>query len=164
MAIKAPPPKRGFIARLLGDERAPDQGPPSHGVPMLAQWLPYRSFDAKHEIFYQTDSIGFALEVAPLVGADERTGEILAQFLSEAMPSSSRLQILAFQSPRVGQTIARYALPRYAAGGVHKKIAQHRSAAAGRRCVEFAVQGCAVPRAPAPLRSLGFIQAGEGHT
>ena len=126
MASKAPT-KQGFIARMLGDERAPDQGTPSHGVPMLAQWLPYRSFDRKNEIFYQTDSIAFALEVAPLVGADERTGEILAQFLSEGMASASRLQILSFQSPRVGQTIARYALPRYAAGGVHKKIAEHRS-------------------------------------
>ncbi|MEP3145533.1 type IV secretion system protein TraC [Qipengyuania citrea] len=119
--------KTGFMSRLLGDQRAPDQGTPSHGVPMLAQWLPYRSFDRKTDIFYQTDSIGFALEVAPLVGADERTGEILAQFLSEGMPSASRLQILSFQSPRVGETIARYALPRFAAGGVHRKIAEHRS-------------------------------------
>ncbi len=126
MATKAPA-KQGLIARMLGDERTPDQGTPSHGVPMLAQWLPYRSYDRKTEIFHQTDSIAFALEIAPLVGADERTGEILAQFLSEGMPSASRLQILSFQSPRVGQTIARYALPRYAAGGVHKKIAEHRS-------------------------------------
>ena len=119
--------KRGFIARLLSDDRAPDEGTPSHGAPMLAQWLPYRSFDRKTEIFHQTDSIGFTLEIAPLVGADERTGEILAQFLSEGLPSASRVQILAFQSPRVGQTIARYALPRFAAGGVHRKIAEHRS-------------------------------------
>ena len=119
--------KRGFIARLLGDDRAPDEGTPGHGAPMLAQWLPYRSYDRKNEIFYQTNSIGFTLEVAPLVGADERTGEILAQFLSEGLPPASRVQILAFQSPRVGQTIARYALPRFAAGGVHRKIAEHRS-------------------------------------
>ena len=117
----------GLIGRLLGDERAPDRGTPSHGVPMLAQWLPYRSFDAKHEVFHQTDSIAFALEIAPLMGADERSGEIFAQFLSEGIPSAARLQLLAFQSPRVGQTIARYALPRFAAGGVHKKIAEHRS-------------------------------------
>ena len=70
--------KTGFIARLLGDTRAPDQGTPSHGAPMLSQWLPYRSYDARHDLFYQTDSIAFALELAPLMGADERTGEIIA--------------------------------------------------------------------------------------
>ena len=118
----------GFVARLLGDTRSADEGTPAHGVPMLAQWLPYRSYDKKTEIFYQTDSIAFALEIAPLMGADERTGEILAQFLSEGMPANSRVQILAFQSPRVGDVIARYAMPRFMAGGVHKKIAEHRSA------------------------------------
>ena len=45
--------KRGFIARLLGDDRAPDEGTPGHGAPMLAQWLPYRSYDRKNEIFYR---------------------------------------------------------------------------------------------------------------
>ena len=46
--------------------------------------FPYRSYDKKAEIFYQTDSIAFALEIAPLIGADERTGEILAQFCRKA--------------------------------------------------------------------------------
>lgn len=43
--------KSGFMSRLLGDTRGPDQGTPSHGAPMLSQWLPYRSFDRKSEIF-----------------------------------------------------------------------------------------------------------------
>ena len=120
--------KTGFIARLLGDTRAPDQGTPSHGAPMLSQWLPYRSYDARHDLFYQTDSIAFALELAPLMGADERTGEIIAQMLSESVPPSARVQLLAFQSPRVGALIAQYALPRYKAGGIHRKIAERRSA------------------------------------
>ena len=54
---------------------------------MLSQWLPYRSFDRKTDIFFQTNSIAFALEVAPLMGADERTGEIIAQLLSENIPA-----------------------------------------------------------------------------
>ena len=120
--------KTGFIARLLGDKRGMDEGTPSHGAPMLSQWLPYRSFDRKTDIFFQTNSIAFALEVAPLMGADERTGEIIAQLLSENIAPGSCVQVLAFQSPRVGSLIARYALPRFAAGGVHRKIAEHRSA------------------------------------
>ncbi|MDQ2762635.1 MAG: DUF5934 domain-containing protein, partial [Pseudomonadota bacterium] len=122
------PAKTGFMERLFGDAGGPDKGTPASNVPMLSHWLPYRSFAKKTGIFYQTDSIAFALEVAPLMGADERTGEILAQFLSEGIPSNARVQVLAFQSPRVGDVIARYALPRFAAGGVHRKIAEHRSA------------------------------------
>lgn len=120
--------KTGFIARLLGDTHGPDAGTPSHGAPMLGQWLPYRSYDKRKEIFYQTDSIAFAIEIAPLMGADERTAEILAQLLSEGIPANARVQILAFQSPRVGSLISAYALPRFKAGGVHRKIAEHRSA------------------------------------
>lgn len=118
---------QGLLERVFGDATAPDQAARSHGVPMLAQWLPYRSYDAKHQVFYNTDSIAFAIEIAPLLGADERTGDILAQFLSEGVPSSSRVQILAFQSPRVGDIIGRYAVPRFMAGGVHRKIAEHRA-------------------------------------
>ena len=120
--------KRGFIARMLGDTRGTDEGTPAFDAPMLSNWLPYRSYDQRHDIFYQTNSIGFALELAPLMGADERTGEILAQLLSESIPANARVQILAFQSPRVGKLISQYALPRFKAGGVHRKIAEHRSA------------------------------------
>ena len=56
--------------------------------------FPYRSFDRKTDIFYQTDSLAFALELAPLMGADERTGDILAQLLSENMPAGARVQII----------------------------------------------------------------------
>ena len=119
--------KTGFLSSWFGDAGAPDKGAPSHAVPMLADWLPYRSYDAKTELFYNTDSLAFAIELAPLMGADERTGEILTQFLSEGIPSAGCLQITAFQSPRVGETIAKYAVPRFLAGGVHKKIAEHRA-------------------------------------
>lgn len=53
---------------------------------MLAHWLPYRSYDPKTGIFYNSASRGFVIEVSPLVGADERTGEILAN----SCPRASR--------------------------------------------------------------------------
>jgi conjugal transfer ATP-binding protein TraC len=117
----------GLVARLLGDTAAPDREPDGHGVPMLGAWLPYRSFDPARGLLYNTRSIGWGLEVAPLLGADERTGEILAQFLSDGVPAHARVQMLAFQSPRVGDVIARYAMPRYQAGGVFRRIAEHRA-------------------------------------
>src|SRR3546814_9536148 len=36
-----------LMSGILGDSRRPDADRPALGVPMLADWLPYRSFDAK---------------------------------------------------------------------------------------------------------------------
>ncbi len=116
----------GLLARMLGDTRQPDKGTPAHAVPMLAHWLPYRSFDPKSQIFYNTDSIAWAIEVTPLLGADEQAGDILTQFLSEGVPAGCGVQILNYQSPRVGDMIGRFAVPRFLAGGVFRKIAEHR--------------------------------------
>jgi len=76
-----------LLSGILGDAKRPDAERPEFGVPMLAHWLPYRSYDPKTGIFYNSASRGFVIEAAPLVGADERTGEILTQFLSEAIPA-----------------------------------------------------------------------------
>ncbi|MET0521793.1 MAG: TraC family protein, partial [Jiangellaceae bacterium] len=116
----------GFLGKLFGDTTGPDRSAPAHAVPMLAHWMPYRSFDAKKDVFYNTDSIAWAIEVTPLLGADDRAGDILTQFLSEGVPAGCGVQILAYQSPRVGDVIARFAVPRFGAGGVFRKIAEHR--------------------------------------
>src|SRR5690606_32776085 len=47
---------------------------------MLSDWLPYRVYDERTGLYRNRASKGFVLEVTPLVGADERTGEILGQF------------------------------------------------------------------------------------
>ena len=122
--------KRGFLdqllASLMGDARHPDAQRPSLGVPMLAHWLPYRSYDPKTGIFYNSASRGFVIEAAPLVGADERTGEILTQFLSEAIPAPGCLQFHQWMSPRVSERLSRWYLPRYSAAGVYERMAKHR--------------------------------------
>jgi len=121
---------RGIFASLLsgvlGDADRPEEARPDIGVPMLAHWLPYRSYDAKTGIFYNSASRGFVIEVAPLVGADERTGEILTQFLSEAIPAPGCLQFHQWMSPRVGEQLSKWYLPRYAARGVYERMAKHR--------------------------------------
>src|SRR3546814_6923059 len=45
-----------LMSGILGDSRRPDADRPALGVPMLADWLPYRSFDAKTGIFYNSAS------------------------------------------------------------------------------------------------------------
>ena len=79
---------------------------------MLAHWLPYRSFDQKTSLFFNSGSRGFAIEAAPLVGGDERTAEILTQFLSEAIPAQCCVQILHWMSPRIGDRVSQWFVPR----------------------------------------------------
>jgi conjugal transfer ATP-binding protein TraC len=115
-----------LLAGILGDAKRPEADRPELGVPMLAHWLPYRSYDAKNGIFYNSASRGFVIETAPLVGADERTGEILTQFLSEAIPTPGCLQFHQWMSPRVGERLSQWYLPRYSARGVYERMAKHR--------------------------------------
>src|SRR3546814_9850058 len=88
--------KGGFfeslLSGILGDSQRPDADRPELGVPMLADWLPYRSFDAKTGVFYNSASRGFVIEAAPLIGADERTGERSEEHTSEVIPAQGCLQ------------------------------------------------------------------------
>lgn len=123
----------GFCAAMLGGVERPDRSRADMGVPMLAHWLPYRSYDPQSGLFFNSASRGFVVEAAPMVGADERTAEIIAQFVSDAVPTPGCLQIHHWTSPRVGERLSRWYLPRYAAGGVYERIAKHR--------IEFLTQG-----------------------
>jgi conjugal transfer ATP-binding protein TraC len=116
----------GIFGSLFGTSGQIERERPDLGVPMLAHWLPYRSYDPKSGIFYNSASRGFVIEVAPLLGADDRTGEILAQFLSEGIPAPGSLQFHHWMSPRVGEKLSRWYLPRYAARGVYERMARHR--------------------------------------
>jgi conjugal transfer ATP-binding protein TraC len=121
----------GIIASLfdvvLGDRARAEKGRPDAGVPMLAHWLPYRSFDAKTNIFHNSGSREIAIELAPMVGADERTADIIAQCLSEGVPAGATVQIVNFASSRVGTKLSTWFLPRYWAQGVYERMAKHRT-------------------------------------
>jgi conjugal transfer ATP-binding protein TraC len=62
------------------------------GVPDARALAALSQLRPKTGIFYNSASRGFVIEAAPLVGADERTGEILTQFLSEGIPAPGCLQ------------------------------------------------------------------------
>src|SRR3546814_8815366 len=94
---------------------------------MLSDWLPYRVFDESAGLYRNARSKGFILEVTPLIGADERTGEILGQFFSEGLPQGACLQVLNFASPRIGQIVSPWFAPRYEQGGIYEAIADRKS-------------------------------------
>ena len=115
-----------FLTLLFGDAAQPEAARPLLGAPMLSNWLPYRSFDATSRMFINTESVGFILELAPMMGADERSGEILTQFLSDAVPSGCEIQLIHWQSPSIGERIADWVMPRVVAKGVYGRAAMHR--------------------------------------
>ena len=58
---------------------------------------------------------------------NERSGEILTQFLSDAVPSGCEIQLVHWQSPSVGTRIADWVMPRVVAKGVYGRAAAHRA-------------------------------------
>lgn len=121
----------GIIAYLLhailGDDLRSDRSRPDAGVPMLADWLPYRSFDPATSIFHNASSREIALELSPMVGADVRSADILAQCLSEGVPDGASVQIVNFASSKVGTKLSDWFVPRYAARGIYERMARHRT-------------------------------------
>ena len=115
-----------LLSGVFGAADKPEAVRPDIAVPMLAHWLPYRSYDAKTGIFYNSSSRGFVIEAAPMLGADERSGEILTQFLSEGIPAPGCLQFHHWMSPRVTERLSQWYLPRYSAAGVYEAMAKHR--------------------------------------
>ena len=118
---------RGLLASLLGDAAKPEAARPDTAVPRFVHWLPYRSYDPKTNIFYNSATRGFALECAPMIGATEQSHEILAQLLSEGIPTPGALQIHGWMSPRISERLSQWYLPRYSAGGVYERMAKHRT-------------------------------------
>lgn len=116
-----------FLDLVFGDGARADAAPQPTGVPMLSDWLPYRSYDPETRLFINTASMGFVLELAPMVGADEHTADILTQFLSDGLPAGCEVQIIHWQSPAAGVCIADWVMPRVLAKGVYGRAAQHRA-------------------------------------
>ena len=94
-----------LMGGLFADTAQADPARLSLALDMLSDWLPYRAFDEGAGLYRNARSKGFVLEVTPLIGADERTGEILGQFFSEGLPPGACLQLLTFASPRIGAVV-----------------------------------------------------------
>jgi conjugal transfer ATP-binding protein TraC len=116
------------IAELVtGDKQAPDEAVAADIVPMLSHFLPYRAFDPKTEIFHNVRSKAFAIEIAPMIGADERCGDILQTIFSDILLPGTHFQVHNLASPKVSAKLDAWVLPRLRAGHVFEKLARYRS-------------------------------------
>lgn len=116
-----------MLGGLTGDAEQTEAARPRLMLDMLSDWLPYRVWDPRHRIYLNARSKGFVLGVTPLIGADERTAEILGAFFSEGLPGGACLQILHLASPRISRIVGPWFAPRYLQGGIYEAIARHRA-------------------------------------
>jgi conjugal transfer ATP-binding protein TraC len=115
-----------LIELVTGDSETPEHRAQTRDVPMLASFLGYRAYAAETQIFHLTRSKGFILELAPLMGADERIGDILTSIISDVLVAGCEFQIINYASPRIAEKLQEWALPRIRAGTVFNKLARYR--------------------------------------
>ena len=70
----------------------------SHG---LSEILPYRSFDPETLMFMNRSSLGFVIEVLPLVGCGDEVPRQLTGIFQHSLPLGSNLQCLLIASSRI---------------------------------------------------------------
>ena len=116
-----------IAAMFFPDKADPENERPTILLDRFSDFLPYRVFDTETSIFINNNSSGFVIEIPPLVGADERTGDLLSQFFQEGLPPKTCVQILSWGSPRIGRKLGDWFIPRYAAGSFYQTMAQYRS-------------------------------------
>ena len=118
---------QNVVNMIAGDDRKPEQNRRAPGVPMLSNFLGYRSFDEDKKMFYQVRSKGFILELSPLIGADERISEIIGTIFADILQPGTAFSVTNYASPRTAEKLAEWVLPRVKAGGVFSKLAGYRA-------------------------------------
>jgi conjugal transfer ATP-binding protein TraC len=117
------------INQLLGNEAiAQKRQKPNSEFHLISDLLPYRSFDETKQIFINDNSVGFALEATPLIGANDNVIDTLSGMFSDALPEGCTIQFINFASPKVGPLFDAWKESRYAQGGIYKKLAEKRIA------------------------------------
>lgn len=73
--------------------------------PSLSDYLPYRYFDPTTDIFVNETTLGFILEITPLIGANENIVKSLDEFFRTKVPRKTPVQITLLSSKEVGDIL-----------------------------------------------------------
>ena len=71
----------------------------------FAHLLPYRYFDEVDQLFINTESLGFACEVAPLAGANEEVINHIADMMKNKLDHTICIQVMLIGTHRVGELL-----------------------------------------------------------
>lgn len=113
---------------ILGDSGLIDQPDREQSADLIAnELLPYRSFDRKTGLYLNRRSMGFVLEIVPLLGADDRIVGILSDLFRDGIDDHTHIQVISWASPRVGHILERWREARSNASPVYQALARYRS-------------------------------------
>lgn len=76
--------------------------------PRFSSILPYRYFDTDTQIFINEMSIGFALELAPLTGANEEIIHSLSEIIKNKIPDNISVQIMMIGTNKISDILENY--------------------------------------------------------
>ena len=93
----------------------------------LSSLLPYETYDPATQLFFNKNSQGFMLEVAPLTGATQQTVQILGSLITDVLPITADLQCLLWASDKIGEGIDAFAAERSGAGDTFAWLAEKRA-------------------------------------
>lgn len=111
---------------LTGEESVSGELRRGAGPEQLAGYLPYRCFHPDDEIYENTNTLGWVIEVTPLTGSDESIESVLSGIFEEGIPESVSVQVSSYASPYVGEILETWADVRVRRGGVFEEIARNR--------------------------------------
>ena len=115
-------------AQFLFGERVPSDGLRHVGnAASLSGFLPYRGFIPEKAIFENLYSLGWVLEIAPLVGSSATVESVLQGLFEEGFPEEVHVAVSTYASPYVGDKIERWAGIRVEGGGVMERMARYRA-------------------------------------
>ncbi len=115
-------------AQFLFGERVPSDGLRHVGnAASISGFLPYRGFIPEKAVFENLYSLGWVLEIAPLVGSSADVESILQGLFEEGFPEEVHVAVSTYASPYVGDKIERWAGLRVESGGVMERMARYRA-------------------------------------
>lgn len=71
----------------------------------LSDLFPYQSFQVETNIFYSIDSLGFVIEMSPLVGSSDMMQREISNLFTNVLPDESALQVMIYADPHIGNRL-----------------------------------------------------------
>lgn len=113
-------------ATILGDASLVDSILSETRLDRLSELCPYRIYDEDDELYLNSNSCGWIMEIVPLLGADDTIVSVLSELLAQTVPENAHLQIINWSSPQISPIINRWLSARTNPSPIIKHLMDYR--------------------------------------